>query len=62
MDEPKTKGEFSTLTPDGRAIVDLDELFKSERVTTSLRVLDSKILGTPLAQATDSSLHIPDPK
>jgi len=62
MAAPKTKGDFSTLTSDGRAIVNLDKLFESDRVKTSLGVLDLKILGRPLAQAAHSILHIPEPK
>ena len=62
MAAPKTKGDFSTLTSDGRAIVNLDELFKSDRVKTSLDVLDRQILRRPLAQAANSILHIPEQK
>jgi hypothetical protein len=57
MDAAKTKGEFSTLTSDGRAIVDLDRLLQSDRVKTTLAVLDSKIGN--VAEAGNAILQIP---
>ena len=58
MAEAKTKGDFSTVTPDGRAIVDLDQLFASDRIQDSLAVLDKKFGESPAHAPANSILHI----
>ncbi|HEX3556204.1 MAG TPA: hypothetical protein VIA62_23545 [Thermoanaerobaculia bacterium] len=39
----KAKGDFSTLTPDGRAVVDTNRLIRSPEVVRTLAVLERKI-------------------
>ncbi len=39
----KAKGDFSTLTPDGRAVVDTNRLIRSPEVVKTLAVLERKI-------------------
>jgi hypothetical protein len=39
----KAKGDFSTLTPDGRVVMDTDRLIRSPEVQATLAVLEQKV-------------------
>jgi hypothetical protein len=53
----KAKGDFSTLTPDGRAVVDTNRLIRSPEVKRTLAVLEGKIQASRSSQAENQAFQ-----